>query len=125
MMAHAGEARNTPALDGAGDDAERLACAKFGPTSQRVLDLGRIMAVDHHCRPGERFGLALEFLPTLRFGDEVALAKRVAVHDRDHVGKLMIGDEIHRLPDLPLTGLAVADDAVDGLVQTIDPRGCR
>ena len=35
----------------------------------------------------------------------------------------MIGDKVHRLPDLPLTRLAVADDAVDRLVKLIQPSG--
>ena len=116
MVAQPGEVRNAPAFYRPRDETQRLARAQLQSASQRVFDLGRIMTIDYDRSPVESFGLALELLPILSFGDKIALSQRIAIHDRNDVDKLMIGNEIHCLPDLPLPGLAIADDAVDAFV---------
>jgi hypothetical protein len=50
------------------------------------------------------------------------LPELVAVEDRQHVVQPVVDDEVERLGDLPLARLAVADDAVDALVDLVDPR---
>ena len=81
------------------------------------------MAVDDQRRPAKRLGLVLEALPALLRRDVVALAEPVAVEDGDDVGELLVGDEVHRLPDLAFARLAVADQAIDRLVDAVEPRG--
>ena len=123
VMAQPPEARHAPALHRARDDAERLAGATLRPGCEARPRSRRIVAVDGHRGPAERLGLALQVLPAPAPARRIALAQRVAVEDRDHVAELLVGDEIHRLPDLALARFAVADDAVDRLVDAVDPRG--
>ena len=56
-------------------------------------------------------------------GDLVGLCVLVAVEDGHHVRQLVVHDEVDGLPDLSFTGLAVTDDAVDPLVETVVPGG--
>ncbi len=122
-MTHAAEVGHAPALDGAGDDAEGPRLPRGRPRPQDLLDRDGIVAVDHDRLPAERLRLACQGLPVLGRGDPVALPEGVAVEEGDDGREPVIGDEVHRLPDLALSRLAVADDAVDRLRAAIDPGG--
>ncbi len=118
VMAHAAEVRHAPTLHRARDDGDRLLRARH----DGGLDCRRIVPVDHFGLPAERSSLPLEMAPILRRCDEIALTERVAVEDRHDVVEALVGDEVHRLPNLALARLAVADDAVDALAEPVEPR---
>ena len=70
--------------------------------------------------PAEGFGLGGQTRPIRLARDKVALAEFVAVEQGDHVREVLVRDEIHRLPDLTLARFAVANDAIDDLVDAIE-----
>ena len=118
--------RRPPALDGPGDDRHR-------PVTVLILDeaiegiangIG-IVPVSVTDRKPCRFKLGRQGLGRLLRTDLVRLAVAVAVEDRQYVGERVISDEVDGLGDLALTSLAVADDAVDALLQAIASRGDR
>ena len=87
------------------------------------------MPVDVEHREPDRFELPDQDLRRLLGADLAGLPVSVAVEDRQHVGQLLIDDKVQGLGDLALSGLAVADQAIDPLVQPIvfgghaQPRG--
>jgi hypothetical protein len=118
------EHRRPPALDGGGHDRHGLiAAGSLDEAVKRAGNRVRIMTVDAHDRHTRRLEFRGQPLRRLLRADLIRLAVPVAVEDRQDVGQRLVHDEVDRLRDLPLAGLAVADDAVNPLVEAVAPGG--
>ena len=123
MVTGALNSGHAPAFDGACDDGESLTfLGQPGASPKRRQDHLGVMTVYHYSGPPEGFGLVLQMRPILLGRDIVALAEFVAVEHGDDVREALVPDKIHRLPDLTLARFAVANNAIDDLVDAIDAR---
>jgi hypothetical protein len=115
------------ALDRLGEDHRRLVARGrgFGGGEGRV-DVGQVVAIDSDYPGAERRGAGRVGLDVPAEVGRAALAEPVDVHHDDHVGQLVVGRLVQRLPDGPFGEFAVPaqhPDPVRQLVQVLAGEG--